>query len=54
MKTTTDALGEYYADLDTDTGMWCVFHTDKNTGHAYASFCSEEQAEADAAERNTR
>jgi len=31
-----------YVDFDEPTGMWCIFGTD--SGHAYASFASEEDA----------
>lgn len=44
--------GEYYADFDEESGLWCVFHTDLNSGHAYSSWASQIQAEEDAAKRN--
>ena len=31
-----DAKGEFYVDLDEETGLYCVFGSE--TGHAYASF----------------
>lgn len=45
-------MGEYFADYDDGSGMWCVFHTDTNSGFAYASFFSEELAQLDADRRN--
>jgi hypothetical protein len=45
-------MGEYFAELDESSGMWCVFHTDINPGFAYSSWLSKEQAEADARLRN--
>ena len=32
-----------YVDYDTDTGLYCVFGS--NTGHAYSSWASKEQAD---------
>lgn len=32
-----------YVDYDEATGMWCIFGAD--SGHAYGSFASEEDAE---------
>lgn len=45
-------IGEYYADYDEDSKMWCVFHTDKKAGYAYSSWASRYNAEQDARERN--
>lgn len=45
-------LGCYYADYDEETAMWCVFHSDLKSGHAYSSWADEQSAEADAADRN--
>lgn len=42
--------GEYYADYDPETGLWCVFHTETN--RAYASFSSEAEAKEEADKRN--
>ena len=42
--------GEFYADLDEDSGLYCVFHTE--TEKAYASFADGDEAERDAALRN--
>lgn len=42
--------GEYYADLDEETNMWCVFHTESS--HAFASYVTRVEAERDATERN--
>ena len=42
--------GEYYADLDLKTNLWCVFHTE--TARAYASFADEGQAKEEADKRN--
>lgn len=50
--TATIQIGEYYADYDEDSAMWCVFHTDKKSGFAYASYASEELATDDANRRN--
>jgi hypothetical protein len=44
--------GEYYSDWDTDTQMYCVFHTDLKSGHAFASYSSPEEAKIDADNRN--
>jgi len=32
-----------YVDYDEATGMWCIFGAD--SGHAYGSFASEEDAD---------
>lgn len=37
-------IGEYYVDYDEKTGLWCVFHTDYKSGHAFACYSSEEDA----------
>jgi hypothetical protein len=42
--------GEFYADLDEDTDLYCVFHTE--TTKAYSSWSSMEQAKEDADRRN--
>jgi hypothetical protein len=44
--------GEYYSDWDTDTQMYCVFHTHLKSGHAFASYSSPEEAKIDADNRN--
>jgi hypothetical protein len=44
--------GEYYADYDEDTKMWCVFHTDKGEGKAFASFATKKEADAYAKRKN--
>lgn len=36
-------VGEYYADLDKASGLYCVFHTE--TTKAYASYSSAEEAQ---------
>ena len=46
--------GEYYSDFDQETTLWCVFHTDLKSGHAFASYSSEDQAVADATRRNLK
>jgi len=46
----TKGVGEFYADYDDDSGLWCVFHTEN--GHAYSSWSSREEAEEDAGRRN--
>jgi hypothetical protein len=43
-------IGEYYADLDEDTGLYCVFHTE--TTKAYASFAGMKEAEQEAETMN--
>ena len=42
--------GEFYHELDGETNLWCVFHTE--TTKAYASFADESEAKADAERRN--
>lgn len=42
--------GEYYAELDEDTGLFCVFHTE--TDKAFGSYSSMEEAEEKADEMN--
>lgn len=42
--------GEYYADYDEKTGLWCIFHTEN--GHAYASYSDKYEAERRAKELN--
>ena len=46
--------GEYFADFDEGTGMWCVFHTHLDTGHAYRSYLDRKEAERKAADMNNR
>lgn len=41
---------EYYADFDEGTGLYCVFGDE--TGHAYASYASPEEAEREAKRMN--
>ncbi len=48
----SDNIGCYYADYDEETAMWCVFHTDLKSGHAYSSWADQVSAEEDAAKRN--
>lgn len=49
-------IGEYYADYDEETGLWCVFNTDdvgdKKAGFAFASCSGKSQAEENAKQRN--
>jgi hypothetical protein len=47
----THHTGEYYADLDEETGLYCVFHTEKG-GHAFESYCDIGEAEQRAKIRN--
>ncbi len=42
--------GEYYADLDLKTNLWCVFHTE--SVRAFASYASEGEAKEEADKRN--
>jgi hypothetical protein len=42
--------GEYYADWDECTFMWCVFHSE--SGKAHASYATEKEAKEDASRRN--
>jgi hypothetical protein len=46
--------GEYFADYDEESGLYCVFHTDKKTGFAYSSWGSMEDASKDAECRNKK
>ena len=32
-----NTVGEYYAEYDEESGLYCIFHTDNDEGHAYAS-----------------
>jgi len=48
----TTKIGEYYADLDADTGLYCVFHTE--TSKAYTSWATMEQAQENATEKNSQ
>lgn len=45
-------LGEYFADYDEESALYCVFHTDKKTGFAYSSWACMEDAKKDAIRRN--
>lgn len=45
-------MGEYFADYDSDTGCWGVFHTDQDSGHCWALFSTQEEAEQYAEELN--
>jgi hypothetical protein len=38
--------GEFYADLDDATGLYCVFHTE--TSRAYSSWATMRQAQESA------
>jgi hemolysin-activating ACP:hemolysin acyltransferase len=44
--------GEFFADLNEETGLYCVFHTDVKPGHAFSSWSSMQDAEKDAKNRN--
>lgn len=49
--------GEFYADLDEGTGLYCVFHTNykeigREEGYAFSSWGSMKDAEKDAERRN--
>lgn len=46
--------GEYYSEYDTDSGLHCVFHTDKGNGKAYASYSSAAEAKAAADKKNKK
>lgn len=52
MKKTQKQIGEYFADYDEESGLFCVFHTDKKTGFAYSSWACMEDAEKAAKKRN--
>lgn len=52
LKDDEETTGEYFADYDHETELWCVFHTDIKQGHAYANYSTQEQAEAEAEKRN--
>lgn len=43
--------GEYYAELDEETGLYCVFNTERD-GHAFSSWADVGAAEGDASVRN--
>jgi len=43
-------MGEYYADYDKHTGLYCVFHTE--SGKAHASYASMVEAELEARRMN--
>lgn len=43
---------EFYSELDEESELYCVFGSD--SGFAYASYASEEEAERDANTRNER
>jgi len=30
-----NTVGEYYAEYDEESGLYCIFHTDNDEGHAY-------------------
>jgi len=47
-------VGEYYVDHDKKTDTWCVFHTDKGEGKAFASFTDKKEAEKKAKEMNRK
>jgi len=47
-------IGEYFADYDEETELYCVFHTDFKTGHAFSSWGGMEEAERDAEQRNNK
>lgn len=38
-------IGEYFSDYDEESGMFCIFHTDINTGFAYGVYADEKEAE---------
>ena len=44
--------GEYFADYDENTGVWGVFHTDYNTGHAFSTWGDQRTAELEAERKN--
>jgi len=46
--------GEYFADYDQETGLFCVFHTDFKTGHSFSSYTTLAEAGRDAEERNNK
>lgn len=48
-----ESKGEYYVDFDDDTELYCVFHTDKGDGKAFASYSDKGEATKDANERNS-
>ncbi len=37
------SIGEFYAEYDDDSGMFCVFHTDVDS-HAFASYAGKRDA----------
>ena len=44
--------GYYFAEYDENSLAYCVFHTDLNSGRAYSSFPSMQEATRDAQKRN--
>jgi hypothetical protein len=48
----TKIIGEYYAEYDDTSALYCVFHTDINSGHAYSSWATMEEAEQAAKDAN--
>lgn len=47
-----NSMNEYFADYDTKTHTWCVFHTDRKPGFAFASYADQKGALEDATQRN--
>ena len=48
----TTPFNPFYADLDENTDLWCVFSVLDDIPHAYSSWCDRSLAEADALQRN--
>ena len=51
MKPRVPEIGEFYADYDEPSGLWCVFHTDVDD-YAFSSFADEGSADDDARHKN--
>lgn len=47
-----DKNGDFYADYDASSGLWCVFGTE--SGFAYGSYASEEEANEKARKHSKR
>lgn len=45
------AKGEFYAELDKESGLYCVFHTE--SAKAFASYADEDEAKDKARKMNS-
>ncbi len=51
-KTKDIKLGEFYAEYDRNSEMWCVFHTESD-GFCYETHLDERSAQEGAKQKNT-